>query len=77
MVGQLGDEAEVVEVIPGKYSCARIEDMGFRSEKMVEMLNNERKESLLIRVDESRIDLGRGMVMKIILRRIEERIYLY
>ncbi len=38
---QLGDEAEVVAIIPGKHTCARIEDMGFRAGKMVEMLDNE------------------------------------
>ncbi len=49
-----------------------IEDIGLRAGKMVEMLNNEGKGSILIRVDESRIALDRGMAMKIMVRRIEE-----
>ena len=66
---RLGDRAEVVEVIPDKHPCARIEDMGFRVGKTVEMLNNEGRGPLLIKVDESRLALGRGIAMKIMVRR--------
>jgi ferrous iron transport protein A len=69
---QLGDRAEVVEIISGKHPCARIEDMGFRVGKTVEMLNNEGRGPLLIKVDESRLALGRGMAMKILVRRKEQ-----
>jgi ferrous iron transport protein A len=68
---RLGDRAEVVEIISGKHPCARIEDMGFRVGKTVEMLNNEGRGPLLIKVDESRLALGRGMAMKILVRRKE------
>ncbi len=47
------------------------EDMGLRIGKMVEMLNNAGRGSLLIKVDESRIAIGRGMAMKIMVRRID------
>jgi ferrous iron transport protein A len=69
---QFGDRAEVVEVIPDKHSWARIEDMGFRVGKTVEMLNNEGRGPLLIKVDESRLALGRGMAMKIMVRRKDQ-----
>ncbi len=46
--------------------------MGFRAGRMVEMLDNEGKGSILIRVDASRISLGPGMVMKIMVWRIEQ-----
>jgi ferrous iron transport protein A len=68
---QLGDTAEVVEIMSGKHSFARIEDMGFRIGKIVEMLNNEGRGALLIKIDESRLALGRGIAMKIMVRRIE------
>lgn len=50
----------------------RIEDMGLRVGKQVEMLNNEGRGPLLVRVDESRIAMARGMAMKILVRRREE-----
>jgi len=50
--------------------CARIEDMGLRAGKTVEVLHNHgRQGALLIKVDESRIALNRGMAMKIMVRR--------
>ena len=49
----------------------RIEDMGIRIGKSVEMLNNEGRGPLLLKVDESRIAVGRGVAMKILVRRNE------
>ena len=50
--------------------CSRIEDMGLRVGKTVEVLNNYRGQgALLIKVDDSRIALNRGMAMKIMVRR--------
>jgi ferrous iron transport protein A len=49
-----------------------VEEIGLRVGKVVEMMNNEGKGSLLVKVDESRIALGRGMAMKIMVRRIVE-----
>lgn len=66
---RLGDRAEVVDIISGKHPCARIEDMGFRVGKTIEMLNNEGRGPLLIKIDESRLALGRGLAMKIMVRR--------
>jgi len=50
-----------------KCDC-RVEDMGLRVGKFVEMLTNGNG-PVLVRVDESRIALDRGMAMKIMVRR--------
>jgi ferrous iron transport protein A len=54
-----------------KSGCfSRIEDMGLRAGKTVEILNNHRGQGvLLVKVDESRIAMNRGMAMKIMVRR--------
>lgn len=78
-----GEKAEVAENrIPEPVSpcsacschrpecCARLEDMGLRVGKTVEILNNHgRQGSLLIKVDNSRIAMNRGLAMKILVRR--------
>lgn len=48
----------------------RIEDMGIRVGKSVEMLSNGAG-PVLLKVDESRIAVDRGMAMKIMVRRIQ------
>ena len=45
--------------------------MGLRVGKSVEMLSNAGGGPLLIKVDESRIAMGRGVAMKILVRRKE------
>ncbi len=47
----------------------RVEDMGLRAGKVVEMLSNEGRGAMLIKIDESRIAIGRGVAMKIMVRR--------
>lgn len=47
----------------------RTEDMGLRAGKLVEMLANSGGGPLLIKVDESRLAIGRRMAMKILVRR--------
>ncbi|MBI5101082.1 MAG: ferrous iron transport protein A [Nitrospirae bacterium] len=68
-----GELAEIVE-IKGQQGCSpgsarnqlcHIEDLGLRVGKMVEMLNNEGHGPVLLKVDESRIAIARGMAMKI------------
>jgi ferrous iron transport protein A len=53
-------------------SVVRIEDMGIRPGKTVEMLNNEGGGALLVKVDEARIAVGRSMAMKIMVRRKDD-----
>ncbi|MBI5205158.1 MAG: ferrous iron transport protein A [Nitrospirae bacterium] len=73
----IGEKAEIVE-IKGQTGCVHgssknqlchAEDMGLRVGKMIEMLNNEGRGPILLKVDESRIAIGRGMAMKILVRR--------
>jgi ferrous iron transport protein A len=79
-----GETAEILEVRGGvqvSRCCAgaegpapcsnacRIEEMGIRTGKTVEMLSNEGHGALLLKVDESRIAIGRGIAMKVMVRR--------
>jgi ferrous iron transport protein A len=81
-----GERAEVTEirgVLPavscGSENCAaqscartcRIEEMGLRAGKLVEMLNNDGRGALLVKIDETRIAIGRGMAMKVMVRRMD------
>jgi len=49
--------------------CSRIENLGLRAGKTVEILHNPGQNTILVKVDESRIALGRGAAMKIMVRR--------
>lgn len=50
-----------------KCDC-RVEDMGLRIGKSVQMLNNG--SPILLKVDESRIAVDRGMAMKIMIKEV-------
>ncbi|WP_298266640.1 FeoA family protein [Geobacter sp.] len=75
-----GEHGEIVEVRLRKTHCTghcreereksdvRVEDMGLRVGKRVEMLTNGGG-PVLVKVDESRIAVARGMAMKIMVRR--------
>lgn len=56
----------------GRGCREHLENMGFRSGKSVEMIANKGCGPLILRLDEARIALGRGMAMKIYVRRIGE-----
>lgn len=74
----VGEQGEVLEVreggrtLPngGRRLLCHAEEIGLRAGNIVEMLNNEGRSSVLVKVDESRIALGRRMAMKIMVRRI-------
>ncbi|HYG68336.1 MAG TPA: FeoA family protein [Anaeromyxobacteraceae bacterium] len=71
-LGLLG-EGEVGEIVAfgGRLAEARdgrAEDMGLRVGKQVEMLRNA-SNAVLVKVDESRIAVDRGMAMRIRVRR--------
>ncbi|MFZ5799074.1 MAG: FeoA family protein [Thermodesulfobacteriota bacterium] len=58
----------------GPRTCARtcrIEEIGLRAGKLVEMLNNDGRGALLVKIDETRIAIGRGMAMKVMVRRMD------
>ena len=71
------ERAEVIEIKSGNRASGvtdrncedRVEDMGVRAGKIVEVLNNAGRGPILLKVDESRIAIGRGMAMKIMVRR--------
>lgn len=77
-----GEKGEIVEIRPatGRCGCGtdrdgrlcHMEDLGLRTGRIVEMLTNDGRGAILVRSDESRIALGRGMAMKIMVRRIEQ-----
>ena len=66
-----GEQGEIVVIRDGGGKCdCRIEDLGLRVGKSVEMLTNGGG-AVLLKVDESRLAVGRGMAMKIMVK--EER----
>lgn len=78
-----GERGDIIELRSGKSHCHgqcrctcgqqhgrhdnRMEDLGLRIGKQVEMLNNSGP--ILVKVDESRIAVDRGTAMKIMIRR--------
>lgn len=72
-----GEKAKIVDIATqkrsghgtGKNNICHVEDIGLRVGKEIEMLNNEGRGPLLLKVEESRIAIGRGMAMKIMVRK--------
>lgn len=65
-----GEQGEIVPTgRPGRSPECRSEEMGLRAGKVVEVLANSGGGPVLLKVDESRLALGRGMAMKIFVRR--------
>jgi ferrous iron transport protein A len=72
-----GEHGEVVEISKNrncginhqqKNACkgyGRITDLGIRVGKTIEVLQNRKRGALLVKVDESRIAIGRGMAERI------------
>jgi ferrous iron transport protein A len=75
-----GERAEVIEIKTvqsnccgtGKNQLCRVEDMGIRTGKEIEVLNNEGRGAMLIKIDESRIAIARGMAMRIMVKKTEQ-----
>ena len=76
-----GEKAEVMEIRGenlrqenhGCHRCAckcRLENLGLRCGKTVEMLKNPGTGPPLVRVDDAHLALGRGLSMKISVRRV-------
>ena len=68
-----GEFVEIVAIgereVTGRRECdCRAEDMGLRVGNRVEMLANG-KGPVLVKVDESRIAVARGIAMRIVVRR--------
>lgn len=78
-----GEKAEVKDVGGRKSACScgkdntadacsQLEDMGLRAGQIVEMLTNSGKGPILLKIDNSRIAIDRGMAMKILVSMEEE-----
>jgi ferrous iron transport protein A len=52
-----------------EVTYSRIEDLGLRAEKEIEVLNNEGRGPLLIKVNDSRIAIAREVALKIMVRK--------
>jgi ferrous iron transport protein A len=68
---QSGELAEIISIREKSqaHSDCRVEEMGLRIGKQVEMLTNGGGGPLLLKVDESRLAIARGMAMNILVRR--------
>lgn len=71
-----GEKAEILRIggkSPGcrRSACqGRLTSLGLREGKTVEVLNNPGFGPMLVKVDESRLAIGRGVAMKIGVRRM-------
>ena len=61
-----GAQATVVEVHGGRGICRRLAEMGFNVGDKVRMIKNHRPGPVIVEVKDSRVALGRGVTMKII-----------
>lgn len=64
-----GESAEIVSARIGPHAAggSRLDEMGLRAGRTVEMLANAGG-PLLVKVDETRVAIGRGLAMKILVR---------
>ncbi|MGC8915354.1 MAG: FeoA family protein [Thermosulfidibacteraceae bacterium] len=69
---QEGEKVEIVDFIKaGRVLFCRLRDIGISLGKVVEVLSNQGRGPILLKIDESRVAIGRGMAMKILIRRIQ------
>ncbi|MCW4049104.1 MAG: ferrous iron transport protein A [Candidatus Bathyarchaeota archaeon] len=61
-----GAKATVIEVHGGRSLCRRLAEMGFNVGDRVLMIKNHRPGPVMVEVKDSRVALGRGVTMKII-----------
>jgi len=57
---------------PAGQASDRLMNMGLRPGKFIEMITNNKTGPLILKLDESRIALSRGMAMKIYVRRNDQ-----
>jgi ferrous iron transport protein A len=75
-----GEQGEITALKARKPPCCggcagediRIEELGLRIGKIVEMLNNGGGGPVLLKVDESRIAVDRSMAMKIMVKEVRQ-----
>lgn len=61
-----GAQATVVEVQGGRGICRRLAEMGFNVGDKVRMIKNHSPGPVMVEVKDSRVALGRGVTMRII-----------
>lgn len=66
-----GEKVEIVDFMKkGKSLFCHLRDIGLIAGKVVEVISNQNNGPILLKIDESRLAIGRGMAMKIMVRRI-------
>ncbi len=72
-----GEKAEILEIRTNRRYCqgkkdelCQVEHMGLRAGRVIEMLKNEGHGPILLKLDESRIAIGRGIAMNIFVKRL-------
>lgn len=66
-----GERVEIIDLIKrGKAIFCHLRDMGLFEGKIIEVLDNQNKGLIIVKIDNSRLAIGRGMAMKIIVRRL-------
>jgi len=61
-----GAQATVIEIHGGRSLCRRLAEMGFKVGDKVRMIKNHRPGPVMVEVKDSRVALGRGVTMKIV-----------
>lgn len=67
-----GAAGTVLKVIAGRGASRHLEDMGFAPPAIVKVLKSSPPGAMLVMVRDSRVALGRGMAMKILVKNIED-----
>ncbi len=64
-----GERGEIVEIRGGRGIIKRLHEMGFVPSAFIEVLTSHARGPLLVGINGTRIAIGRGIGMKIIVRR--------
>jgi len=64
-----GERGEIVEIRGGRGITKRLHEMGFVPSAFIEVLTSRARGPLLVGINGTRIAIGRGIGMKIIVRR--------
>ncbi len=66
-----GEKVEIVDFIQkGKSLFCHLRDIGLLNGRTIEVLNNQGNGPMLLKINESKIAIGREMAMRIIVRRL-------
>lgn len=66
-----GEKGEVAEILSkGRGFRSHLRDMGILEGKVLEVLKNNCQGPILVKIDEAKIVIGKGVAMKILVRRI-------